>query len=217
MELNRIYNMDCLIGMKDIPDGSVDMIWTDPPYNVGKDYGIYKDNLFDEEYLKWCDKWIKEAKRISENKMAIFTPTKYILQYWNMLGEDYKQIILSWTPYGTFRGNFINQYSSILVNVKPKNKIKNVWNNCQMSGLGYFFKENNYGNPGYTSEDITSRIINNFTCEKDIVCDLFSGTGTTAVIAVRYNRRYICMELNPKDCDIATKRISAEMAQMKLF
>lgn len=34
MELNKIYNQDCLVGMKEIPDGSVDLIATDPPYKI---------------------------------------------------------------------------------------------------------------------------------------------------------------------------------------
>ena len=34
MELNKIYNEDCLVGMKDIPDKSIDMLLTDPPYNI---------------------------------------------------------------------------------------------------------------------------------------------------------------------------------------
>ena len=36
IELNKIYNEDCLEGMKRIPDGSVDLVLTDPPYNIGK-------------------------------------------------------------------------------------------------------------------------------------------------------------------------------------
>lgn len=34
MELNRIYNMDCLAGMKEMPDESVDLVVTDPPYKI---------------------------------------------------------------------------------------------------------------------------------------------------------------------------------------
>ena len=42
LEVNKIYCGDCLELMKEIPDGSIDFFWTDPPYNVGKDYGVYK-------------------------------------------------------------------------------------------------------------------------------------------------------------------------------
>ena len=54
---------DCLELMKDIPDGSIDAVITSPPYNLGIDYGIYKDNLTVEEYYTWCGRWIKEIYR----------------------------------------------------------------------------------------------------------------------------------------------------------
>ncbi len=41
MELNKIYNEDCLIGMKRIPDKSIDMILTSPPYDNLRDYNGY--------------------------------------------------------------------------------------------------------------------------------------------------------------------------------
>lgn len=52
LELNKIYNVTCYEGLKQLNNGSVDLAWTDPPYNVGKDYGPYKDNLPDDEYLE---------------------------------------------------------------------------------------------------------------------------------------------------------------------
>lgn len=88
--------------MKELPDESVGLIWTDPPYNVGKDYGIYKDNLTDTEYLSWMDLVILEMKRISRS-IAMLIPHKYSLAFWNMLGPDYKQIILSWSPEGAIK------------------------------------------------------------------------------------------------------------------
>lgn len=57
---------DCLakdsFSLKDIPDESVDLIPTDPPYNIGKDFE--NDNPPPDEYLKWCSEWIKECVRV---------------------------------------------------------------------------------------------------------------------------------------------------------
>ncbi len=69
-ELNKIYNMDCLEGLKQIEDNSIDLIVTDPPYNIGKDFE--NDNLPQEEYLKWCEKWIKELVRVCKVGGAIY-------------------------------------------------------------------------------------------------------------------------------------------------
>ena len=52
MKVNKIYNMDCLEGMKQLKDNSVDLIITDPPYNIGKDF--VNDNLNKEDYINWC-------------------------------------------------------------------------------------------------------------------------------------------------------------------
>ena len=60
MEVNKIYCMDCIEGMKKIKDNSVDLVFFDPPYNQKKDYGVYKDNLSNEEYEQFMKKILKE-------------------------------------------------------------------------------------------------------------------------------------------------------------
>ena len=64
LELNKIYNEDCILGMKKIQDESVDIIICDPPYNIGKDFGNNSDKQKMDEYLVWCDQWIAECLRI---------------------------------------------------------------------------------------------------------------------------------------------------------
>lgn len=71
MELNRIYNMDCFEGMKKIPDESVDLVVTSPPYNLGKIHHTgskrfqpYKDDLPENVYQEQQIKLLKEFYRI---------------------------------------------------------------------------------------------------------------------------------------------------------
>ena len=64
LELNKIYNEDCINGMKKIKNNSVDIIICDPPYNIGKDFGNNSDKQDMTKYLEWCDNWIKECIRI---------------------------------------------------------------------------------------------------------------------------------------------------------
>jgi site-specific DNA-methyltransferase (adenine-specific) len=59
--LNRVLNEDALDGIDKIPDGSVDLIVTDPPYCLGKDYGNDSDKLDPEKYLEWSKQWINAA------------------------------------------------------------------------------------------------------------------------------------------------------------
>ena len=64
LELNKIYNEDCISGMKKIINESVNIIICDPPYNIGKDFGNNSDKQKMDEYLLWCDNWIAECLRI---------------------------------------------------------------------------------------------------------------------------------------------------------
>jgi site-specific DNA-methyltransferase (adenine-specific) len=64
LEINKIYNEDCIIGMKKIKNESVDIIICDPPYNIGKDFGNNSDKQKMDDYLLWCDNWITECLRI---------------------------------------------------------------------------------------------------------------------------------------------------------
>lgn len=57
-----IYKQDCLEAMKQIPEGLVDLTVTSPPYNIGKEY---EKNLELEDYLVWCQNWMKEIHRIT--------------------------------------------------------------------------------------------------------------------------------------------------------
>jgi site-specific DNA-methyltransferase (adenine-specific) len=64
MDINKIYNEDCIPGMKKIQDEIADIIICDPPYNIGKDFGNNSDKQKMEDYLLWCDEWIHECLRI---------------------------------------------------------------------------------------------------------------------------------------------------------
>lgn len=54
---DRVFNEDALEGIAKIPDSSVDLVLTDPPYCLGKDYGNDSDKLDPEKYLEWSKQW----------------------------------------------------------------------------------------------------------------------------------------------------------------
>ncbi|MCF5893133.1 site-specific DNA-methyltransferase [Aeromonas veronii] len=57
-----IYKMDCLEGMKKIPENLIDLTITSPPYNIGKEYEELTDLT---HYIGWCERWISEIYRIT--------------------------------------------------------------------------------------------------------------------------------------------------------
>jgi DNA modification methylase len=209
-----IYNADCRDALTLLnPDSYFG--WTDPPYNAGKDYGPWNDSLTDEEYLNFVENWLTQFKNLcSEN--AVFMPKKYFLEYYNLLGPEYKQIVVTWTPEGAIRYGFIDQFSSILTNAKPVKRLKNHWTNVQMQGLGYFFKENNFGHPGYTSLDLTLRVLCGLCGPDRTVIDPFLGTGTTLVAAKKLGLKAIGVEINERYCEIAANRLAQNVFNFDL-
>lgn len=61
---NQVLQGDCLERLREIPDDTIDFVFTDPPYNLGKKYVGYTDNLKIREYFDWCDLWIAELARV---------------------------------------------------------------------------------------------------------------------------------------------------------
>lgn len=211
-DYDKIYIIDALKWLRSLPDKCCD-IFTDPPYNVGKDYGVSKDSLSD--YEEWITDVLTECKRVA-NTLTVYIPKKWNLLYWNVLGGEFQEIILPFSPSGAIRWGYINQYNKLLTNGSPARPIKNVWDNMQQPGLGFFFRENTYGHPGYTSLHITRRVVS-LLCSGDVVCDPFMGTGTTAIAALDFGKHYMGSEINREYVNIANKRISLFKSEPKLF
>lgn len=63
---------DCVEGMKSLPDESIDLVVTSPPYNLGIDYQNYNDNLSREDYLAWSLEWASEVRRLLKPEGSFF-------------------------------------------------------------------------------------------------------------------------------------------------
>lgn len=87
--LNVISQGDCLDLFMKIPDESVDITFADPPFNLKKKYNGYKDSLEFEEYLNWCELWIKEMVRVTKPTGSIFIHNipKWLTYYSTILNK----------------------------------------------------------------------------------------------------------------------------------
>jgi site-specific DNA-methyltransferase (adenine-specific) len=72
LAMNRLYGMDCIEGMRRIPDGCIDIIVTSPPYNIGKPYGTHHDSMPRDEYLAWMGQVAEESFRILKDNGSFF-------------------------------------------------------------------------------------------------------------------------------------------------
>lgn len=63
-QLDTINHLDCVRGLELLPTESVDLIFTDPPFNIGYDYDLYEDDKSAAEFLAWCQQWLTQCRRI---------------------------------------------------------------------------------------------------------------------------------------------------------
>jgi site-specific DNA-methyltransferase (adenine-specific) len=64
LDIDKIYNEDCLIGMKKLDNNSVDLCVTSPPYNLGIEYDVYNDEMDWDDYYNWSELWLQEVFRV---------------------------------------------------------------------------------------------------------------------------------------------------------
>jgi len=79
MKLDKLYNRDCIVGMSRIPEGSIDLAFADPPFNIGYNYDVYADRLAADQYLDWSKKW-------GEALVRTLKPTG---TFWLAIGDDF--------------------------------------------------------------------------------------------------------------------------------
>ena len=72
MSVLELCQMDCLDGMRKLPDGSVDLIVTSPPYNLGIQYNTYRDRDERDSFLAWCREWAAEIHRLLDEAGSFF-------------------------------------------------------------------------------------------------------------------------------------------------
>ena len=63
---------DCLVGMAELPDRSIDLVVTSPPYNLGVRYSKFSDRQDRTEYLQWCKSWAAEIARLLRREGSFF-------------------------------------------------------------------------------------------------------------------------------------------------
>ena len=185
----------------------VDLVLTDPPYNCGKDYLIYKDNLPESEYHDFMREVVVRTLMIGKNHF--WMAPRYQIKFWLSLFPDAHLIVIPRRAAGPFRGGWSDQFEIGLAVGKPKGAPPDLWNGIRLKGEGYFSIEETYDHPGYTPIEIMAWAIRYLS--NDIILDPFVGTGTSLVAAKNLNRKSIGIEINPKYCEISVKRLRQEV------
>ncbi len=70
--VNTLFVGDCLEGMRQLPAACIDLVFADPPYNRGKDFGNNRDRRSKAEYREWCASWIGEVRRLVKPGASVY-------------------------------------------------------------------------------------------------------------------------------------------------
>ena len=227
--INKVHCADCLEFMKDVPDNSVDLVITDPPYGLNfrsswpsesrkKDF-IKNDKP--EDLIPLIQKTIPELIRIIKNDSEIywfcgggggspilawawleFKKFEPILRVKNLLVWDKLFVGLGW--------DWRFQYETIFQLVKGKGKLNK--DKCASNVLRakkIIPQEGEHPTP--KSEDIIWEILKRKTEENDLILDCFAGGGSTLRACKNSNRNFIGIEISPKYCELARQRLRQEV------
>jgi DNA modification methylase len=72
MESNTVVTGDCIEILGRVPAGVADLVFADPPFNIGYEYDIYHDRRAKEDYLGWSERWLRAAVRVLKPTGALF-------------------------------------------------------------------------------------------------------------------------------------------------
>jgi len=70
--VDHVVHTDCVAGLKRLPSGCAGLVVADPPYNLSKDFGPWKEKEKREEWLPWCKSWLSECERVMRPGGSIF-------------------------------------------------------------------------------------------------------------------------------------------------
>jgi len=112
--MGRVNQGDCIEGMKAMQAGSVDLVFADPPFNIGYEYDSYDDRLESEKYLDWCRLWTAEVVRVlkPDGTFWLAIGDEYAAELKLMLQREHGLTCRSWIVwYYTFGVNCKNKFS----------------------------------------------------------------------------------------------------------
>lgn len=227
--INTIQLGDCYELIKDIPDNSIDLVLTDPPYEISKGgmTGIFKtrdkighkyyDAIMDKKLdkgidLKILDEYIRILKKIN---IYIWCNKDQIYNYMNYFVKERKcnfEIII-WgkndpTPFTC--GHYLKDKEYCLLFWEKGAYLKGNYETMRTIYMSNKNKDDGkkYGHPTIKPLNIIKNLLSN-SCESGgIVLDTFCGSGTTCVACKETGRRYIGMEIDPEYHKIAVDRLN---------
>lgn len=231
---------DAVQELKKIPSKSINLIVTDPPYNLNKNYGNNQDNLEFAEYLDFSRKWLAEAKRVltDDGTIYIFMGMKYISYIYAILEQELGLTFNSWICWYYTQGvgktkGFSPRHDDILCFTKnPKKftfnlddirvpqKFYRSVNNMRGANPGnvwefshmHYCNKNRKKHPTQKPEGLYERMVLASSNTGDTVLDPFLGSGTLLRVCQQTNRSGIGIDINPEYIEMTEERLSEKFS-----
>jgi site-specific DNA-methyltransferase (adenine-specific) len=203
---HTIFHGDALyILSSEIASESVDLIFLDPPYNIGKRFSTFYDKWeSDEEYAKWAYTWLDECIRILKPNGSLYVMT-------STQAMPYKD-----------KNNYTFNSEHIKIEAKTgaqrklidyRKAIPTPYNTEKVPGNAWYFPRVRYrmeeyeNHPSQKPESLLERIILASSNKGDIVLDPFAGTFTVGAVAKKLERSSISIESQEEYLKIGLRRV----------
>ena len=214
--INSVVQGDCLEILKELPDNSVDLIVTDPPYDDdthkgGKFTGAIEFGNVDFDSIDIIPT-IYDFLRIAKKWVVIFVPIEtlgsikkhYPCEY--IRGGIWDRIVNSPQISGDRPAQAVEGIAIL------HNGGRKIWNGGGRAGIWRAMVERGM-KQHRTQKPISLMVglVSDFSQSSDLILDPFAGSGTTLVAAKQLGRRYIGIEIEPKYVEIARTRLAQEV------
>jgi DNA modification methylase len=203
-----IYYGDCLEIMKEIPDKSVDLVLTDPPYGVKRDkgfsgYGFFKGKGKPIMRRRYDDDWDSQRPKkeyfdeiIRVGRLCLIFGGNY---YADILPQSRHWIV--WDKLNTMPS--YGDCELIWTNHPSRKSVKKI--TYKYNGL--FGREKWRAHPTQKPVAFIGQLINKYSEPSQVILDPFLGSGTTLIACKELKRKGIGIEINKKYCDMAIQRL----------
>jgi site-specific DNA-methyltransferase (adenine-specific) len=211
LELNRIYNMDCMEGMKQFPDKYFELAIVDPPYFKGFGAGDYfKVDKEHPQYAKnqhWDIgipdiKYFDELKRVSEEQII------WGINYYNFLPETTGRIIWDKQNDNATFSNCEIASCTLIDNVKVARFLWDGFRRCEKTKRFH---------PTQKPVALYKWLLKNYARPGDKILDTHMGSGSSIIACIDYGFEYIAFEIDKDYFESANERIEAHKAQGTIF
>ncbi len=218
LELNKLYNMDCMDGMKQFPDKYFDLAIVDPPYGIGENgekNHSRGNKAIAKKYKSFAggdieppsQAYFEELFRVSKNQI-IFGANHFITKFskdsscwlvWDKLNgdNDFADCELAWTSFNSAVRKFTFRWAGMLQG-DMKNKEIRI-------------------HPTQKPVALYSWILGRYAKEGDKILDTHAGSASSLVACYMGGFDFIGFELDKHYFNLANERLKLEMSQLRLF